>query len=115
MKALEGVAHIRAWRKEDVPAYLHYGTNKNVAAIVVLPDMGWVISEDGKVKPGNHGYDPTLPEMNVPLRAAGPDFRRGFTKTGLMDNTDIYPTLCRLLGIEPSPCDGEAATDLLSN
>lgn len=115
MKALEGVAHIRAWRKEDVPAYLHYGTNKNVAAIVVLPDMGWVISEDGKVKPGNHGYDPTLPEMNVPLRAAGPDFRRGFTKTGLMDNTDIYPTLCRLLGIEPSPCEGEAATDLLSN
>ena len=114
MKALDGVPHIRAWRKKDVPAYLNYGTDRNIAPIVVLPDEGWTVSENGKVNPGSHGYDPTSPQMNVIFRAAGPDFKRGYVKSGTFDNTAVYPTLCRLLGIEPAQCDGKVAADLLA-
>ena len=114
MEALDRVPHIRAWRSEDVPAYLNYGTDKNVAPIVVLPDEGWTVTEDGSVVPGSHGFDPTVPEMNVIFRAEGPDFRRGYVKTELFDNTAVYPTLCRLLGIEPAPCDGSVPEDLLA-
>lgn len=113
LKALDGVPHLRVWRREDVPAYLNYGINKNVAAIVALPDEGWVVSEDGRVNPGNHGFDPTYPEMNVPFRAAGPDFKQGYVEKEIFDNTAVYPTLCRLLGIEPAKCDGKTAENLL--
>ena len=114
LKALETVPHARVWRREDVPAYLNYGTDRNIAPIVLLPDAGWTVSEDGRVIPGNHGFDPYAPEMNVIFRAEGPDFRRGYVKTELFNNTAVYPTLCRLLGIEPAPCDGSVPEDLLA-
>lgn len=114
MEALKAVPHARVWRREDVPAYLNYGTDRNIAPIVLLPDAGWTVSEDGRVIPGNHGFDPYAPEMNVIFRAEGPDFRRGYVKTELFDNTAVYPTLCRLLGIEPAPCDGSVPEDLLA-
>lgn len=106
INALKGVAHIRTWKKDEVPECFHYGTNRNIAPIVVLPDVGWTVSEDGKVVPGNHGFDPYSSELNVPFRAEGPDFRHGYVKTVMFDNTCIYPLLSRLLGIEPAPCDG---------
>lgn len=106
MNALKGVAHIRTWKKDEVPECFHYGTNRNIAPIVVMPDVGWVVSEDGRVIPGNHGFDPYNSELNVPFRAEGPDFKHGYVKTAMFDNTCIYPLLSRLLGIEPAPCDG---------
>lgn len=114
MEALKAVPHARVWRREDVPAYLNYGTDRNIAPIVLLPDAGWTVSEDGRVIPGNHGFDPYTPEINVLFRAAGPDFCRGYVKTELFDNTAVYPTLCRLLGIEPAECDGSVPEDLLA-
>lgn len=114
IEALGRVPHARVWRREDVPAYLRYGTDRNIAPIVLLPDEGWTVSEDGRVIPGNHGFDPTSPELNVPFRAAGPDFKRGYVMTTTFDNTAVYPTLCRLLGIEPAKCDGRVAADLLA-
>ena len=69
-----------------------------------------MVSEDGRVIPGNHGFDPYNSELNVPFRAEGPDFKHGYVKTAMFDNTCIYPLLSRLLGIEPAPCDGNIAT-----
>ena len=113
LKALDGVPHLRVWRREDVPAYLNYGTDRNVADIVVLPDLGWTVSENGRTLTGNHGFDPTSSDMNVIFRAEGPDFKRGYVEKEIFDNTAVYPTLCRLLGIEPAECDGKAADNLL--
>ena len=117
LKALERAPHLRVWRREDVPAYLRYGSNANVAPIVLLPDNGWVVSEDGRVNAGNHGFDPTGPDLCVPFRAEGPDFRRGYVREELFDNTCIYPLLAHLLGIEPAPCDGNVSqvSDLLAH
>ncbi len=115
LKALAKVPHIRAWKKNEMPAYLNYGTNKNVADIVVISDIGWVFSDKSKVLAGNHGFDPTYSDMHVIFRAAGPDFKNDYIKEHTFKNVDVYPLLNHLLGITPAKNDGNLndVTDLL--
>ena len=56
---------------------------------------------------GQHGYDPTLPEMKAIFYAAGPDFKAKKLKE--IDNIDVAPTVADLLGIEP-PADAQGKT-----
>lgn len=116
LKALSSVPHVRAYRKSEVPAYLNFGTNENVGEIVVLTDLGFITSEYDTTKPGTHGFDPTYGDMNVIFRAAGPDFKKGYVKEKIFHNVNVYPLLAHLLGVKPSPCDGqlENVADLLA-
>ena len=114
--ALQGVDHIRAWKKEDVPAYLGYGTNKNMGDVVVLPDVGWLFADKpSKKQRGSHGFDHMAADMQVGFRAIGPDFKVGYEKPDRFRNVCIYPLLCHLLGVTPSPNDGslEEVSDML--
>ena len=105
--ALQGVDHIRAWKKADLPAYLGYGTNKNMGDVVVLPDVGWLFADKpSKKQRGSHGFDHTAADMQVGFRAIGPDFKVGYEKADRFRNVCIYPLLCYLLGVTPSPNDG---------
>lgn len=105
--ALKGVDHLRVWKRQDVPEYLHYGSNPNVGDVVVLPDLGWVF-DNRKWKPGGtHGYDHTASDMLVAFRAVGPDFKRGYVKEAKFRNVDIYPLLAYLLGVKPADNDGD--------
>lgn len=105
--ALQGVDHIRAWKKADVPAYLGYGTNKNMGDVVVLPDVGWLFADKPSTKQlGSHGFDHTAADMQVGFRAIGPDFKTGYAKADRFRNVCIYPLLCYLLGVTPSANDG---------
>ena len=115
LKALAKVSHIRAWRKSEMPSFLNYGTNKNVADIVVVSDIGWVFSDKDKVLAGNHGFDPNYSDMHVLFRAAGPDFKQGYVKEKVFKNVDVYPLLNHLLGTTPAQNDGtlEEIMDLL--
>ena len=114
--ALQGVDHIRAWKRADVPAYLGYGTNKNMGDVVVMPDVGWLFADKpSKKQRGSHGFDHTAADMQVGFRAIGPDFKVGYEKQERFRNVCIYPLLCHLLGVTPSPNDGslEEVSDLL--
>ena len=113
--ALNGVDHLRVWRRGEVPAYLHYGTNPNMGDVVVLPDVGWVFDSKPWVAGGTHGYDHTASDMWVAFRAIGPDFKRQYAREGTFRNVCLYPLVCHLLGITPSPCDGslDEVSDLL--
>lgn len=111
--ALQGVDHIRAWKRQDMPAYLHYGTSAEIGDVVVLPDVGWLWQDapvefaDAPMKRmGHHGYDNTAIDMQVGFRAIGPDFKQGYVKPHSFSNVCVYPLLCHLLGITPSPNDG---------
>lgn len=106
LNALKNVPHLRVWKKTEVPAYLHYGSNANIADIVALPDPGWVISDYNTVIPGNHGYDPQVSDMHVMFRAAGPDFKQGYTMPHPFRNVNVYSLLAHLLGVTPAPNDG---------
>ena len=99
-----------------MPAYLNFGTNENVGDIVVLTDIGFVTTDYDKTICGNHGFDPTYSDMNVLFRAAGPDFKKGYKRERTFQNVNVYPLLAHLLGITPSPCDGniENVADLLA-
>ena len=114
--ALQGVDHIRAWKRGQLPAFLNYGTNKNMGDVVVLPDVGWLFDDKPSQKQrGSHGFDHLAADMQVGFRAIGPDFKVGYEKKDRFRNVCIYPLLCYLLGVSPSPNDGdlEEVRDLL--
>ena len=105
--ALQGVDHIRAWKRGELPEYLQYGHNANMGDVVVLPDVGWLFDyKPSKKQFGSHGFDHTAADMQVGFRAIGPDFKVGYTKPDRFRNVCIYPLLCHLLGVTPSPNDG---------
>ena len=45
----------------------------------------------------------------------GPAFKVGYEKPDKFANVCIYPLLCHLLGVTPSPCDGslDSVADML--
>lgn len=103
---LKDIPHLSVWKKEEIPAYLHYGTNHRIGDIVVAPDMGWEFRNTPRGGYGAHGYDPTDPYMHAIFRAVGPAFKEGYIARQF-ENVDIYPLICHLLGIQPAPCDGQ--------
>lgn len=103
--ALKDLNHVRVWKKEDIPAYLNYGSNPRVGDIIVLPDLGWLVEEGNKTLPGAHGFDPTYDDMQVMFRACGPDFKKGY-EAPKFRNVSIYSLLARLLQITPEKTDG---------
>ena len=110
---LSGVEHVRVWRHGNVPEYLNYGTSSRLGEIIVAPDTGWQFDTKPASKNGAHGFDCTHPDMMVAFRAVGPAFKESyeapFTKgeESAFHNTDIYPLLCRLLGVKPAQTDGD--------
>lgn len=104
--ALKAVPHMRVWKKENMPAYLNYGTSERIGDIVVLPDLGWLFTDEPITQQGTHGFDPTFSDMKVMFRACGPDFKKGYISKGFV-NVDIYSLLCHLLQINPVQTDGD--------
>jgi len=108
---LEKLPHLTAWKKQDVPARLHYGTNPRITPIVGVLDDGWML-EWRHAKPygdgGEHGYDNAVPNMRALFVAHGPDFRPG-SEIAEFPNVDVYDLLARLIGIDPVPNDGTLA------
>ena len=113
--ALQNVDHLRVWKRGELPEYLHYGNNENMSDVVVLPDVGWYFSDDKLTQHGSHGFDHTCSDMWVGFRAIGPDFKQGYERAHTFRNVCVYPLLCHLLGIAPSPNDGtlDEVSDLL--
>lgn len=109
VRALQDVPHLRAWKRGELPSYLHYGTHENTADVVVLPDVGWTFGEKAPTIQGSHGFDNTCSDMLVAFRAVGPDFKQGYVREQYFRNVCVYPLLAHLLGVEPSPNDGSLA------
>ena len=103
---LKDIPHLTVWKKNEIPAYLHYGTSKRLGDIIVAPDMDWEFRNTPRGGYGAHGYDPTDPYMHAIFRAVGPAFKKGYIARQF-ENVDIYPLLCHLMGIQPAPCDGK--------
>jgi predicted AlkP superfamily pyrophosphatase or phosphodiesterase len=107
--------HMQCWRKTEIPARFHYGTNPRVPAYLCLADVGWTIrlrqpDPNWVAKGGNHGWDNRAPEMAALFVASGPGIApRG--KLAPFDNVDIHPLLRRLIGLPRAEgVDGKDAT-----
>lgn len=106
VNALKDVAHLRVWRKADIPSWLTYRDDPNIGDVLVLPDEGYLFTDDSCYNGGVHGYDPAYSDMHAIFRAIGPDIKRQ-VGLGQFSNTAVYPFVCHLLGIIPSKNDGE--------
>lgn len=106
--------YMQCWRKSEIPARLHYGTNARIPALLCLAEDGGNITSHnyenggGHYSAGEHGYDNDDPKMRALFVAHGPDFRRGLVVPEF-DNVDVYPLLMHLLHIKPQPNDGDYA------
>lgn len=100
---------IKAWKKEELPAHLHYGTNLRIPAVVLVADPGWTAGlrpEPSGYGRGNHGYDWKCADMYAIFYAEGPAFRRGVAVDTLF-NVDIYNLVTDILGLTPASNDGD--------
>ena len=108
--------HVQCWRKGEIPARMHYGTNPRIPAIICAAEDGWQLETQSYLdRPnarhggGEHGYDNADPNMRALFIARGPAFKRGLVVPEF-DNVDVYPLLTLLLDIKPEPNDGNLAT-----
>ncbi|MDG2535458.1 ectonucleotide pyrophosphatase/phosphodiesterase [Sphingomonas sp. HITSZ_GF] len=104
-KALLGKhPHFECWRKAEIPARFHYGTNPRIPPIFCLAETGWEITDKAPKREklgGNHGFDNMAPEMTALFIANGPAFKPGVLPA--FTNVDVYPLLRDLIGLPPKP------------
>ncbi|XP_064196788.1 bis(5'-adenosyl)-triphosphatase enpp4 [Anguilla rostrata] len=101
--------NMKAYMKKDIPDRLHYKNNERVQPIMLVADEGWTIVQHGNLsRLGDHGYDNSLPSMHPFLAARGPAFGHGLQVAGL-SSVDVYPLMCRLLGLQERPNNGSLA------
>ncbi|MGN6620922.1 MAG: ectonucleotide pyrophosphatase/phosphodiesterase [Sphingomonas sp.] len=95
--------HATCWRKQDIPARFHYGTNHRIPPYFCLADVDWQVLPSQPTKPdngGNHGYDNLAPEMQALFVANGPAFVSD-EKLAPFINVDVEPLLRDLIGLPP--------------
>jgi predicted AlkP superfamily pyrophosphatase or phosphodiesterase len=104
----------KVYRRDKVPAYLHFNSNPREGDPVVVPTGPYSIvahdpnSSGGARMPprGGHGYDPRqMPSMKAIFVAAGPDIRPGVAIASF-ENVDVYPLIARILGLQIGQIDG---------
>jgi len=106
--------HATCWRKAEIPARLHYGSNPRVPDVVCAAEVGWLIETKEQAARhrsplmGEHGYDNAAPEMGALFIAEGPAFKSGLVVKPF-PNVDVYPLMTHVLGIEGEPNDGRFA------
>ena len=105
----------KVYRREKVPAYLHFNSNPREGDPVVVPAGPFNITAHEPKSNGNptspsvgqHGYDPaTMPSMKAIFYAAGPDIRAGAT-VAPFENINIYPLIAKILGLRVGAIDGK--------
>jgi predicted AlkP superfamily pyrophosphatase or phosphodiesterase len=118
VRKFEKVAHVKAYRAEELRGRFHFAENARIAPVWVLPDEGWHLVTRATVErlkrrfpekgylAGDHGYDPALPSMRGIFIAHGPAFRRA---VGLPDveNVHLYNLMCAVLKVKPAKNDGD--------
>ncbi|XP_070556493.1 ectonucleotide pyrophosphatase/phosphodiesterase family member 7-like [Ptychodera flava] len=114
---LSKVDHVHAFKKDDFPERFHYKNNDRILPLIVYSDLGvsFVLGENNTSK-SQHGWDNKEEAMFSVFYAKGPAFKRGY-QADTIKNVDVYPLMCKLLGVHPRPNNGSFARvqDMLLN
>ncbi len=106
--SLAQVKGIHVWKRGQVPERLHYGTHPRTLDLIVLADSGWSVVPglNDSVSGGTHGYDNANTDMHAIFYGFGPAFRKDLISPPI-NNVDVYPLICKILGLEPARMDGK--------
>ena len=100
-----------------MPERFHYEDNDRIMPVLAVADTGWLIehtrNDTFKRPKGEHGFDPKSREMRPFFLATGPSFKRGAGTFEMFDNVDMYPLMCTLLNITPSPNNGSLSSNVV--
>ncbi len=115
-EALKQAPHVSVYKKEEIPAELHFQAHRRIPSLIGIADEGWRLStrpffnrNPSRFDGGAHGYDPRLPSMHALFIAHGPAFAEGKT-VGPFSNIHLYNLMTTILGVEPAPNDGDLET-----
>ncbi|XP_077991662.1 ectonucleotide pyrophosphatase/phosphodiesterase family member 7-like [Glandiceps talaboti] len=100
--------HLTPYLKKDIPDRFHYKNNDRILSLLLKSDLGVIIdsrSEKGNISKSSHGWDPSHHEMRSIFYAKGPAFKDDYVAKSFQ-NVDVYPLMCKLLGITPRPNNG---------
>ncbi len=118
VRAFKEVPHVKAYLAEELPAHLRFAGNPRIAPVWVLPEEGWHVGTRASIARlrtrypekgylgGDHGYDPSLPNMRGIFIAHGPAFRRGVALPEV-ESIHLYNLMCAVLHLRPAPNDGD--------
>lgn len=112
IEKLSNVEHLTVYTKDTMPENFHYKHNDRIPPIMVMTEVGWVITKDRSEKKswngirGSHGYSNDLPEMWPFFVARGPGFKKGIKSAEPFNSVDIYSLMCHLMQLEAAPHNG---------
>ena len=107
--------HMKVYFKKTFPNHFHYRNNRRVSPIVLVLDEGWMLNMprhpfNAKTHSrATHGYMNTLPSMWPLFLARGPAFKKGYFSAPFQ-LVDIYPLICKILGIKAQPNNGSLSS-----
>ncbi|XP_028331993.1 ectonucleotide pyrophosphatase/phosphodiesterase family member 7 [Gouania willdenowi] len=107
-QALKGAhPHLHVYKKEEMPAHLHYSRHPRLLPIILFADPGYVINGFLPLQfhKGEHGFDNQVMDMKPFFRAVGPDFRKDL-EVEPFETVHVYALMCHILGIKPEVHDG---------
>ena len=105
-------APLTIYKREDLPASLHYSGNPRIPPIVGIVEDGWFVTtyereaRATELHFGAHGFPPSYPSMGALFVAAGPQVRQGLLVEPF-ENVHIYQFMCRVLNLKPAHNDGD--------
>ncbi|XP_075687655.1 ectonucleotide pyrophosphatase/phosphodiesterase family member 7-like [Rhinoderma darwinii] len=110
--------HLKVYKKQQFPERLHYSKHERILPILLYGDLGY--SVNGRIilyiNKGDHGFDNNEMDMKMIFRAFGPDFKKNYIAEPF-DSINIYPLMCKLLGVIPEPHNGSISVtqDMIAN
>lgn len=95
---------------DETPARWHYRTKDDrydrIGDILLVAHYPRVFHDRGRMLAGEHGYDPSIPDMGATFYAWGPAFRQGMSVQAF-ENVNVYPLIAHILGLRVTrPIDG---------
>jgi len=116
LDVLSQQAHLSCYAKSKLPERFKFGSHPRIPDLVCLSAMGYTVTANPSRKGplGQHGFDPQLEEMHGLFLLSG--YRVKPMELGLIENLEVYPLLCQLLGIKEEKNDAQhLLKGLLSN
>lgn len=107
--------HLRAYRRDDVPAHWHFDHPDRGPDLFIHADPGWLLTTSATdlTNPyltglqATHGYDNHAHTMGATFIGAGPIFPEG-TRPAAFENVNVYGLIACALDLEPAQTDGSA-------